>query len=77
MHDRYVNVCKLGKDAIKKNQGRKKKECNRKKINKPHGTMRDLKLFKCHSCGLQVSISLGVCVCVCVHMYIHFLMRQP
>ena len=66
MHNRYVNVCKLGKEAIKKNQGRRKKEFNRKKIKKPHGTMRGLKPFKCHGYGLQVSTS----VCVC--MYLHF-----
>jgi hypothetical protein len=38
----------------KRNKRRKKKGCNKKKIKRPHGTMRGLKLFEYHDYGLQV-----------------------
>jgi hypothetical protein len=67
MHDRYVIVCRLGEDVVKKKQEDEEKDCNKKEIKRPRDTTRGDKLFECHGHGMQVSKSVCVCARACMH----------
>ena len=77
MHDGYIIVCRFVEGAIKEeSKGGRRKECSKKYIYKPRGTMRDeaVRVSRLWIASEQIC---RVCVCVCVCVCMHFLMGQP